>query len=96
MLVIKEGVMPDKTLIQLEDWSGTEENIPFANVIGVYPISREVVEESIDDTVKPFRCTLSFASLAETESAFDALVSGKKTLNDFSDRFFESAENDCV
>ena len=85
MKVIKRGVMPDGTDVQIEDWSGSYPGVhKYADVVAAYPVS----QCNLDGAFAPkagekFRCGLHFWDTEKAAEAFNALLSGTAELKDY-------------
>ena len=84
------AVMPDNTVIQLENWEDVFPSSPTLWwCIGAYPLAKH-------DSGRPFgprrggimRLTISFDTDSEAVKAFENLYHGRKTLLDYADRFW--------
>ena len=92
MVVLKTGIMEDGTKIQIENWNGGYPSLPYGNVIGSYPVSKNSLQGQFSPKLgKSFRCAFSFQNEEETEIAFNDLLSGGKVLNDFKE-YIENKE----
>ena len=74
MKVLEKGVMPNKTKIQIEDWSGDYTFLAHADTIAAYPTNRHG---------ERFRAEKRFESGDAAACAFKELLSGKATLDDY-------------
>ena len=94
--IIEKATMPDGTKIQLEDWSdkNTAEYPDLRGMaIAAYPIKRNRGRYDWGDPSQPFRLHIEQNkyqnySNDDVTSDFEALKSGKKTLEDLSDHFW--------
>ena len=73
MKVLKRGIMPDGTEIQIEDWNETYSFLSYGSTIGAYPKNRYG---------ETFRTSRDFENDKATEKVFEELINGTKTLRD--------------
>lgn len=86
--VLKEGVMPDGTRIQLEDWSGYVLH-KYADTIAAYPKSKaNLIREGIKQG-ENFRVSFRFNNQEQAENVFERLIAGTADLIDY-DWYIES------
>lgn len=100
MKVIKRAVMPNGTEIVLEDWS--DKNTPeypdlYDLEIGAYPIAKNTGNYWIRNG-EIFRLTISMNQYTgytneDVKADFDALKSGKKSLEDLAAHFWNGEED---
>lgn len=88
MKVIKKGVMPDGTSIQIEDWS---EDYSFHNpcdTVAAYPVAKQSVLTShgfYPEQNRKFRTDFKFKDGKTAEKSFNDLINGISTLKDYID-----------
>ena len=92
MKIIKKGVMPNGTKIQIEDWHDDYPTIFLTNAcVAAYPIAKEsrlvpgCFSYCYPHIGKPFRLDFHFDSAFAAEQAFQALESGEKSFKDFAE-----------
>jgi hypothetical protein len=96
MKVIERAVMPNGTDIQLEDWSKhNSKEYPdlYGLTIGAYPIARNTGRYRLVRGGERFRLSIARNSYTgytneQVKADYNALVSGEKTLEDLSSRFW--------
>jgi len=97
MTIIKKGVMPDGTNIQIEDWHDNYDFMPRASTIASYPISKTTKEGSFAPKAgEQYRFAFDFEDTDSALMAFEALISGSKVLADYRDKIDNSKYADCV
>lgn len=98
MKVIKTGILPDETDIQIEDWSENYSFHSFADTLASYPKSKTTHEGTYAPKAgKKYRFSFRFGSAEEAEAAFNDLTEGKKTLSDFKDCMKDRLKyGDCI
>ena len=77
MEVLEKRTTPDGTKIQIENWCDDYSFHRFADLIAAYPICKN------SEIKRRFRAECQFENASKASEAFYALVSGKKTLDDF-------------
>ena len=77
MEVLEKRTTPGGTKIQIENWCDDYSFHRFADLIAAYPICKNSVIK------RRFRAECQFENASKASEAFYALVSGKKTLDDF-------------
>lgn len=87
MRIIKKGIMPNGTKIQLEEWSDS------GLVIGAYPVAKNSGSYGFVIAGRTFRLTIAESSFTnylceDVVADYDALVCGKKTLEDLAAHFW--------
>lgn len=105
MRVTVKGVMPDKTKIQMEDWSQDFPSIHSENdVVAAYPIAKQPATTLAFEGVfgfrkyeypqqyRTFRFALQFPTAADAETAYNNLVSGEVSLLDY-EKFAQNKEH---
>lgn len=98
MEIMQKGKLPNGTNIQIEDWSKDYSFKSYGSTIAAYPISNH----SLDGQFSPkkgrsFRFQLDFKNYEEAQEAFKKLVSGERTLKDYSSNFRGNEEEfDCI
>lgn len=96
MRVTVKGVMPDKTKIQMEDWSQEFPSIHSENdVVAAYPIAKQPATTLAFEGVfgfrkyeypqqyRTFRFALQFPCSDDAEAAYQNLVNGNASLLDY-------------
>lgn len=84
MKVLEVDLMPDKTKIQIEDWSEDYDFHAPNSTIGAYPIAQLNGEQFYSPKRgRTFRLSFKFSDEAEARKAFDELLKGEKQLIDF-------------
>ncbi|MNH75580.1 hypothetical protein D3C73_278240 [compost metagenome] len=98
MKVIKTGVMPDGTDIQIEDWSENYSFHNYADTLATYPKSKMTHEGTYAPKARErHRFSFRFGSAEEAEAAFNDLTEGIKTLSDLREYFDGKLEyRDCI
>lgn len=82
--IIRCGLMPDGTKIQIEDWSRSYKLFAPCSTVAAFPkskvnlISRDVIGEG-----ETFRASFTFFNAEEAERAFERLLKGEATLKDY-------------
>lgn len=97
MKIIKQGKMPDGTPIQIENWHEDYSFEPENSNIAAYPKS-PIIQYDRPFGAKygrPVRIELSFRSAEEAQTAYDNLVSGRKTLYDYRN-LADPKYRDCI
>ena len=88
MKILKNGIMPDGTKIQIEEWQETYDFMPYGATVASYPISRSTHEGSFSPKAgESYRFSFDFETHEEAKCAFNNLISGNKTLVDFKEKF---------
>ncbi|ADO59909.1 hypothetical protein [Paenibacillus polymyxa] len=98
MKVVKTGNMKDGTAIQIEDWSEDYSFHNKADVLASYPKSKMTHEGTYAPKAgERYRFSFWLGSAGETESAFNVLTEGRKTLSDFKKYMHGKLEyQDCI
>ena len=97
MKIIKKGVMPDGTEIQLENWNIDYEFNPAFSIIAAYAKSKMTLDGPFAPKAGELRrFEFNFKDAAETEMVFNALSSGEKTLADYKDKLYHPKYADCI
>ena len=98
MIVMKKGIMPDGTPVQIEDWNEGTKRYAYGFTVGSYPKSKANHPGSFSPKYgEPFRAQFNFDSDESVNDAFDNLVSGQKTLADYKDNFdLRHKYGDCI
>lgn len=98
--ILKKDIMPDGTKIQLEDWS--EDYSCFDTLhIAAYPILKRVPQSRKFYWAMPgdrFRVEIvrGFNNDQEVLTAFEELKTGKKSIIDFSNQFWDFWHVECL
>ena len=97
MTIIKKGVMPDGTNIQIEDWHDNYNFMPRASTVASYPISKTTKEGSFAPKAgEQYRFAFNFEDADSALMAFETLISGSKVLADYRDKIDNPKYADCV
>lgn len=97
MKVLKRGIMPDGTNLQIEDWSDNYTFMSHGSTLAAYPKSKISLDGSFAPKGKQeFRCAFNFNSEAETRKAFSELIIGVKELADFKANMHDPKYADCI
>jgi hypothetical protein len=84
--ILEEGIMPDGTPIRIEEWSESYSFMPYGSTIARFaPKGGEI-----------YRFEFNFNTPEETKQAFDNLLSGIKTLADYSANLSKKEYSDCI
>lgn len=87
MTVLSEGQTPKGVMVRQEDWSDTYRfDIAFArDIVATFPVANNIIEDCPFTPLlgQPYRLSFFFGTRAEADKAFEALVSGSKTITDF-------------
>jgi hypothetical protein len=98
MKILQNGIMPDGTEIQIEEWNENYSFMPYGSIIASYPkskVSHEGIYAPKGNQV--YRFDFNFKSTEETKVAFDELVTGSKVLSDFINNFAGKPEyKNCI
>lgn len=94
MTVLKKGVTPDKTKIQIEDWSRDMPRLhAAADVVAAYPVAmRSAIAKGSMEYPKmynTFRLALKFKCANDAEKAFQKLSNGSASLLDYEEHMEE-------
>lgn len=94
MKVLETAKTPEGYDIQVEDW--TKDYSCFKTLsIGAYPIAQRTSDGKWIEGGKPFRLDINrFNTNEEVHQAYADLISGVKTLKDFTSQFW-NGEKDC-
>lgn len=110
MKVLNRGIMPDKTKIQLEDWS---EDYPSfhakSDVIAAYPIAKVSASRTVFEGINrqpcvweyppqyhSFRLCLRFPCGSDAEKAYSKLLDGTARLLDYVEYMEEKKYAACI
>jgi hypothetical protein len=109
MRITTKGIMPDKTKIQMEDWSQDIPSIHTINdVVAVYPIAKQpatVLEfEGVNgfrrfeypQQYRRFRLALQFPCETDAKTAYDRLLNGNAELLDYVEYMQEKKLANCL
>lgn len=97
MKVLLEGVMPNGTPIQIEEWNENYSFVPYGSTIASYPKSKMSHEGSFAPKGNQvYRFQFNFNSDDEAKTAFNDLLSGVKALSDFKDKMYNPKYADCI
>lgn len=97
MNVIKKGIMPDETHIQIEDWHNNYDFIPFGSTLASYPKSKVSRDGAFAPKGnEPYRFSFQFKSSVEADAVFQSLLSGESTLADYKSNMIEEKYADCI
>ncbi len=89
--------MPCGTKIQIEDWNGEYDFMPFASTLAAYPISKvDINGEFFPKRNKKFRASFNFDNEEEAKQAFNGLESGANKLIDFKENFNNPKNIECI
>lgn len=101
MNVVERAVMPNGTEIQLEDWreNNTKEYLDlYGLIIGAYPIAKNTGKHRWIESGQTFRLDISMNqyrgySNDDVKADFEALKSGKKSLEDLANHFWNGEKD---
>lgn len=109
MRVLCKNVMPDKTKIQIEDWSEDFPKIHSENdVLAAYPVAKKpatVMEfEGVSgfrrfeypQQYRKFRLAFQFSCASDAEKAYINLLNGNATLLDYEENMQEKQYAKCL
>jgi hypothetical protein len=97
MKVIKEGVMPDGTEIQIENWNETYTFMPPSDTIAAYAKSKATIDGDFAPKAgELYRFQFTFKDAAETEAVFNALINGEKVLADYKANLYHKHFAVCI
>lgn len=90
MKLIKEGTMPNGTILHLENWHDSYPSIfPANDCVAAYPLAKESRPRygsyCYPHIGQPFRLHFHFYDASAAEQAFQALQSGEKSFKDFAE-----------
>lgn len=87
MKVLQKGTLPDGTKIQIEDWSQTYANMPYAGTVATYPTATQSGDQNRFEPQRgdKFRLAFDFESTEAAAKCFEQLTSGKMQLADFAE-----------
>ena len=89
MKVLEKAFTPEGTTIQIENWKEDYSHVKTFN-IATYPIAKRSSEYKWIEDGKTFRLDISrgFNTDEEVKQAFNDLLTGVKTISDFSEQFY--------
>lgn len=88
MQILEKGIMPDGTVIKIEEWNQDYSFIPYGNTLASYPKSKANHKGSFAPKLdEKYRFQFSFKSNIEAKKAFNDLLLGEKSLIDYKDNF---------
>ena len=94
--VLRKGVTPNGTEIQLENWHDTYSFRPVNSTIGAYPIAKEscpsIWAGEYPRKGESFRCFFEFDNESDALEAYNNLICGYKQLTDYLDNYSGDAE----
>lgn len=98
MRVIKKGVMPDGVKIQIEDWSEDYDFHTESDTLAGYPIAKKTLNTPLQypELYRPFRVSFNLGNRKKTETAFNDLINGNKSLRDFIEYIDDPKLADCM
>lgn len=97
MKVVKKGIMPDNTPIQIENWNEDYDFFPQSSTIAAYKKSKATLDGRYAPKAKKlYRFEFDFKNAAETEIVFHALLNGEKTLPDYKDKLYYPKYAECI
>lgn len=100
MRIVKKGVMPDGTAIQLEDWSEDYSFYAPVSHLAAYPIAKKTLPRvpgwCYPEYDKKFRLCFCFGPETSAELAFLALQSGEKQLMDYAEYMDDKELAQCL
>lgn len=96
MRIIKKGIMPNGTKIQIEDWSEDFNCFSRCGTVAAYPIAKASIQKSekynsiwgatyYPEVHRKFRASFNFECGIFAEQVFDKLISGENQLKDFAE-----------
>lgn len=96
--IIKKGIMPNGTHIQIEDWSEDYAFHNYADTLASYPISKETHRGTwAPKAGERYRFSFHFKNAEETEKAYNDLLEDKKELEDYKHIMSSKLEyKDCI
>lgn len=97
MKVLEKGIMPDGTVIQIEEWNEDYKFLSYGSTLATYPKSKISLEGQFSPKANErYRFELKFDSYKETKEAFQNLIEGKIVLSDFKDKLYDRRYVDCI
>lgn len=99
MKVIRKGIMPDGTKVQIEDWSEDYSFHSPADTVAAYPKAKCTIYNKHWDYPKvnnTFRADFTFEGKKDAERAFEDLISGNANLKDFIENMRDSELAECL
>ena len=97
MKVLKTGIMPNGTQIQIEEWNENYSFIPYASTLASYPKSKVSHEGAFAPKGNEiYRFQFNFKTEEEADKAFQDLLTGTKTLTDFRTNINTPKYRDCI
>lgn len=89
--VLRRGMTPNGTVIQLENWHDIYDFKPENSTIGAYPIAKascpSIWAGEYPKRGESFRCFFEFSNEIEALDAYNNLICGRKQLTDYLDNF---------
>lgn len=97
MKVLEKGIMPNGTVIQIEEWSENYSFMPYGRTIASYPKSKA----SHDGTYSPkanerYRFEFDFKSHEEAKEVYNKLLNGIIQLSDIKSNLYYPKYADCI
>lgn len=110
MQILFKGAMPDKTKIQIEDWSEDFPSLHQKNdVVAAYPVAKAAASRKVFQGINglpcvweyprkydSFRLCLQFPCASDAESAYNNLLNGTAQLLDYKDYIQEKKYIECL
>lgn len=107
MRIIKKGVMPDGTAIQIEDWSENYSCYTKCGTVAAYPIAKASIQKTTrggcyggswyyPEANRKFRASFNFDCGICAELVFDKLISGEAQLKDFAEYIDNPEHAQCL
>ena len=107
MRIIKKGIMPDGTAIQIEDWADNYSCYSRCGTVAAYPIAKSSIKKTAQGGVycgpwyypeagKKFRVSLNFGCGLGAEQVFNKLISGEAQLRDFAEYMHYPEHAQCL
>lgn len=100
MRIVKNGIMPDGTKIQIEDWSEDYPCFAPMDCIAAYPKSKISIKKAANYYYpvanEIFRCEFHFGMDKSAELIFIDLITGNKSLLDILDFLYYPWQKQCL
>ena len=107
MQIIKKGIMPDGTKIQIEDWSESYSCYSKCGTVAAYPIAKTSIKKAARGGIyagpwyypaagEKFRLSFNFNCGDDAAQVFDKLISGESQLKDFTEYMQNPDHAQCL
>lgn len=88
MKVLEKGLMPDGTVIQIEEWNEDYSFMSYGSTIASYPKSKQTMDGSYSpNRNQSYRFQFDFNSYETTKEAFETLLNGSMQLLDYQNNY---------